>query len=168
MLDCQDAYARYTDAKKLFDYCFDNFYKTKISNSILTPPSSKLMGTLGAIGSVEFKIENDLPIILPNDIIVENLEYNYNIPEKQKKAEAYTGDLLVGMGGETLFHINLIGNEKRTMSVYNILIIIFYIIIVLIVILALVVAYYLIDAENKKRKRRHNKYKRALKINKLN
>lgn len=167
MLDCHEAYSRYTDAKKLFDFCFDNFYKTKISNSLLTPPTSKLMGLFGPIGKIDFKIENDIPIILPNDTIVENLEYKYNILEKQKKAETYNGELLVGENGETLFKINLVGNEKRTMSVYNILIIIFYIIIALFIILALIVAYYLVDAEKKKRKRRHNKYKRALKINKL-
>jgi D-alanyl-D-alanine carboxypeptidase len=167
LMDCQDPYLKYTDAKSILSYSFDNFYKTKITADKLTPPTSQLMGLFGAIGKIDFKIDRDIPIILPNDATVEGLEYKYNIPEKQKKAKVYNGELLISKNGESLFNINLVGNEKYTMSFYNILKIIFYIIIALVIIFALIIAYYLLDAEKKKRNRRHNKYKRALKINKL-
>lgn len=166
VLDCVDASKKYSDAIKLLDFCYDNFYKTKIGKDVLKPPVAKLSGWFGAIGQVDFSLEEDVEVMLPNGTGTEHLEYTYDVKKSYKKAKEYTAAVTVGVEGEELFQIPLAGTATKKITFYNVIKTILIIILMLVLFVFGVVAYYILDAERKKKARRKAKIRRTLRVKK--
>lgn len=166
VMNCSDGNQKYTDAIKLLDFCYDNFYKTKIDNEVIQPPVAKLSGWFGAIGQVDFSLQEDIEVMLPNGTGTDQLSYSYDIKKSYKKAKEYTAMLTVSKEEEQLFQIPLTGIATKKITFYNVVKTILLIVLLVVLFLAAVVAYYIIDAERKKKKRRKDRMRRALRIKK--
>lgn len=166
VMNCQNANQKYADAAKLLDFCYDNFYKTKIDNAVIQPPVAKLSGWFGSIGQVDFSLTEDVEVMLPNGTGTEQLDYSYNIKKSYKKAKEYTASVTVSVDGNELFQIPLKGTATKKVTFYNVVKTIFIILLLFVLFIAGVVAYYIIDAERKKKKRRKDRIRRTLRVKK--
>lgn len=166
VMNCATANQKYVDAAKLFDFCYDNFYKTKIDNTVIQPPVAKLSGWFGTVGQVDFSLMEDVEVMLPNGTGTEQLSFSYDIKKSYKKAKEYTANATVSKDEQELFQIPLKGVATKKITFYNVTKTILLIIVLVILFLAAVVAYYIIDAEKKKKKRRKDRVRRALRIKK--
>ena len=166
VMHCTDGYYKYTEAAKLLDFCYDNFYKTKIDDGLLNPPVAKLAGTFGTIGKVDFQLEGDVSVMLPNGVGIDSLEYTYDVASSYKRADEYKAHVTVSSEEVELFRIPLTGTARKTITFYNIIKTIFWIVLAAFLFLASVVIYFIVDAERKKKKRRKEKFRRALRIKK--
>ncbi len=166
VMNCTDGNQKYTDAAKLLDFCYDNFYKTKIDNEVIQPPVAKLSGWFGKIGQVDFSLKEDIEVMLPNGTGTEQLEYSYDIKKSYQKAKEYTASVTVSAEGKELFQIPLLGTATKKITFYNVVKTIFLIILLFILFIVGVVAYYIIDAEQKKKKRRKDRIRRTLRVKK--
>ena len=166
VMHCEDGYQKYLEAADLLDFCYDNFYKTKIDNAHLNSPVAKLAGVFGTIGKVDFKLEGDVAVMLPNGVGTDSLEFTYDVLPSYKKASEYKAHVTVSSEGEELFQIPLTGTARKTITFYNIVKTIFWIVLAAVLFLASVVIYFIVDAERKKKKRRKEKFRRALRIKK--
>lgn len=166
VMSCPADGQKYTDSAKLLDFCYENFYKTKIDDAVLQPPVAKLKGTFGTVGQVEFQMEGDVAVMLPNGVGVDQLTYTYDVKPSYKRASEYEANVTVSSEGVELFRIPMKGIAKEKVTFYNILKTIFWILIAIIVFIAGVVVYYIVDAERKKKQRRKAKFRRTLRIKK--
>ena len=166
VMNCKDGYQKYLEAAKLLDFCYENFYKTKIDDGVLTPPVAKLSGTFGTVGQVDFRMEGDVSVMLPNGVGVEQLEFAYDVQPSYKRGSDYLAYVTVSDQGVELFRIPMQGTATETVTFYNILKVIFWIIIAVIVFLIGVVIFYIVDAERKKKQRRKAKFRRTLGLKK--
>ena len=166
VMNCTDGNQKYTDAAKLLDFCYENFYKTKIDNEVIQPPVAKLSGWFGKIGQVDFSLQEDIEVMLPNGTGTDQLEYSYDVKKSYKKAKEYIGSVTVSSEGKELFQIPLMGTATKKVTFYNVIKTIFLIVFLFILFIAGVVAYYIIDAERKKKKRRKDRVRRTLRVKK--
>lgn len=166
VMNCTDGNQKYTDAAKLLDFCYDHFYKTKIDNQVIQPPVAKLNGWFGKIGQVDFSIQEDVEVMLPNGTGTDQLEFSYDIKKSYKKAKEYTAYATVSAEGQELFQIPLTGKATKKITFYNVVKTIFLIVLLVVLFLASVVAYYIIDAEKKKKQRRKARVRRTLRVKK--
>ncbi len=166
VMHCADGYQKYKDAAQLLDFCYDNFYKTKIDDGLLNPPVAKLKGTFGTVGQVDFKLEGDVAVMLPNGVGTDSLDFTYDVYSGYKRAAEYKAHVTVSSEGEELFQIPLTGTARETITFYNILKTIFWIILAAVLFLASVVVYFIVDAERKKKQRRKAKFRRTLGVKK--
>lgn len=166
VMNCTGLNQKYSDAIKLLDFCYDNFYKTKIDNTVIQPPVAKLSGWFGTIGQIDFSLQEDIEVMLPNGTGTDQLTYSYDIRKSYKKAEEYLANVTVFKDGGELFQIPLKGAATKKITFYNVIKTILLIIFLVVLFLAAVVAYYIIDAERKKKKRRKDRVRRTLRIKK--
>lgn len=166
LMDCADSAHKYMDAKSLLDFCYDNFYKAKIHNAEIQPPSAKLSGWLGTIGQVDFSLADDVDVMLPNGTGVDQLQYTYEVKKSYKQAKEYTASVTVLSGEEELFRIPLQGTATKKITVYNVIKTIVLILLFGVLFVVAVAVYYILDAEKKKRKRRQDKIRRTLRVKK--
>lgn len=166
VLDCVDADKKYEDATKLLNFCYDNFYKTKIGKEVLNPPVAKLSGLFGSIGQVDFSLSEDVEVMLPNGTGTDQLDYTYDVKKSYKKAKEYTASVVVGVEGEELFKIPLVGVASKKITFYNVVKTILLVLVILVLFIFVVVAYYILDAERKKKQRRKAKIRRTLRVKK--
>ncbi|MBE7018990.1 MAG: D-alanyl-D-alanine carboxypeptidase [Ruminococcaceae bacterium] len=166
VMNCTDGEKKYEDAANLLDFCYENFYKTKIDNDLIDPPAGKLWGTFGKIGRVDFQLDGEAFVMLPNGVGAEELSFSYELAPRYKRAEEYTASVTVSSDGAELFQIPMTGTAKKTITFYNILKTIFWLIIAAIVFIIGVAVYYIIEAERKKKQRRKAKFRRTFRVKK--
>ena len=166
LMDCADGAQKYADAKNLLEFCYDNFYKTKIDNAAIQPPAAKLSGWLGTIGQVDFSLADDIDVMLPNGIGVDQLQYTYEVKRSYKKAKEYVASVTVLSEGEELFKIPLQGTATKKVTFYNVVKIIFLVLLLGVLFIFCVAVYYILDAEKKKKKRHQDKIRRTLRVKK--
>ena len=166
VMNCSGNGQKYTDAAQLLDFCYANFYKSKIDDALLNPPVAKLKGTFGTVGQVDFQMEGDVAVMLPNGVGTEELELSYDVAQSYKRGSEYLASVTVSDDGVELFRIPMKGTAKETVTFYNILKTIFWIFICVIVFILGVAVYFIIDAERKKKQRRKAKFRRTLRIKK--
>ncbi len=166
VMRCADGYQKYVEAAQLLDFCYDNFYKTKIDNGLLKPPSAKLSGTFGTVGQVDFQLDGDVAVMLPNGVGTDSLEFTYDVNPSYQRASEYKAHVTVSADGEELFRIPMKGTGRETITFYNVLKTIFWIVLAVVLFFVSVVVYFIVDAERKKKQRRKAKFRRALRIKK--
>ncbi len=166
VMDCVNPDNKYADAAKLLDFCYENYYKTKITKEQLQPPVAKLAGWFGSIGQVDFTLEEDVEVMLPNGTGLEQLDFRYDVKKSYPTAKEYLATVTVNVEGEELFQIPLYGVAVKKITFYNVLKTILMILLLFVLFILCVVVYYILDAERKKKQRRKAKIRRTLRVKK--
>ena len=165
VMNAPDENSRNNDCVELLNFGFENYQTFTITPEELQIPKSKLMGAMGKIGTVTFKLENPVSVLAPIEATFDNLEFQY--PKKSyKQKEDMTGTITVLYNGEKITELNLTGIPEKKITFYSVIKTILLIILIVIVILVLLFVYYIYDAERKKKKRKQDKLKRTLRIKK--
>ena len=158
---------KYADSEKLFDNAFANYYKIKVEPTAFQLPTSKATGAFGKRALITFSAPEELLLVLPEGISIEQLTFTNDIKPKYREAKTYEAGLTITADGAKTIIIPLSASQdKMTTTVWTVIIIILLVIAAIILIILSIAAYYIISANLKKRKRHGGKSEHAFKIKK--